>query len=204
MDQGKSSPMFMSNNTGLGSSTLFSGSNLIIILLITLLIFSSLGINIFIIFGNFLQTIVNLFGPLISQILSIFGYTAGTIIGKSADIITNTTKTGVEIAGGAVHSVGDLLKDASRPNIDNNSRYQLDKTINLSGIKQHEPKPDSAVNPIQKPITSGKQNWCLVGEYQGKRGCIAVSESDKCLSGQIFPTQQICLNPTISQNRMKP
>ena len=199
MDQEKSSPMFMSNNTGLGSSTLFSGSNLIIILLIALLIFSSLGINIFIVFGNFLQTIVNLFGPLISQILSIFGYTAGTIIGKSADIITDTTKVGVEIAGGAVHSVGDLLKDASRPNIDNNSRNQLDKTINLSGIKNHEPKPDSTVNPIQNPITSGKQNWCLVGEYQGKRGCIAVSESDKCLSGQIFPTQQMCLNPTLSR-----
>lgn len=198
MDQEKSSPMFVSNDR---PPVIFSGSNLIIFLLVVLLIFSSLGINIFIVIGNFFQTIVNLFGPLISQLLSIFGYTAGTIIDKSADILTDTTKAGVEIAGGAVHSVGDLLKDASRANIDPKARNQLDRTINSSGIQFREPKADTTTNPIQNPITSGKQRWCLVGEYQGKRGCIAVTDADKCLSGQIFPTQQLCLNPTISQNR---
>ena len=64
--------------------------------------------------------------------------------------------------------------------------------------KTPEPTPDNSTNPIQKPISSDKSNWCLVGEFQNKRGCVAVTESDKCLSGQIFPHQAMCLNPTLT------
>ena len=62
----------------------------------------------------------------------------------------------------------------------------------------NQPEPDTSVDPIQKPITSNKINWCLVGEYQGKRGCIEVDDTSKCMSGQVFPTQATCLNPTRS------
>lgn len=193
MERENSPTMFMSNTASTSSSWLFSSKNFIIILLIALLVFSSLGINIFIVFGNLFQSIVNFFGPVISQVLSFFGYATGTIIDKSSDVIASTAKTGIDIADGTLHSVGNLLKTASKPG--------LDITLNQSGIKYKQPIPDTTTNPIQNPITSGKQTWCLVGEYQGKRGCIEVGDSSKCLSGQIFPTQQICLNPTITQNR---
>ena len=182
-------------------SNIFSNKNYIIIFLLILLTFTFLGINILNIFGNFFQTIVNIFGPLITQILSVFGYTAGTLIDKSADIVTDTAKTGIDIAGGTVSSIGDILKDASRPNVDAKAKQQLDQSINLSNPSKKEPAPDSSTNPIQRPITSGKAGWCLVGEYEGRRGCIQVSESDKCLSGQVFPDQSMCLNPTLTQNR---
>ena len=65
--------------------------------------------------------------------------------------------------------------------------------------QKQDPEPDAPENTIQKPITSTKYNWCLVGEYQNKRGCMPVTESDKCLSGQVFPTQKMCLNPNLSQ-----
>jgi hypothetical protein len=56
------------------------------------------------------------------------------------------------------------------------------------------PSPDSPENPIQKPITANKTNWCLVGEYQQKRGCIEINDGDKCISGQLFPNKQMCLS----------
>lgn len=58
--------------------------------------------------------------------------------------------------------------------------------------------PDNSDNKIQNPISSGKAGWCLTGEYQNKRGCVSVSESDQCLSGQIFPSKEMCLNPTLT------
>jgi hypothetical protein len=64
----------------------------------------------------------------------------------------------------------------------------------------NEPEPDTTTNPIQKPIASGKSNLCLVGEYQGRRGCVEIGENEKCMSGQIFPSQYTCLNPNFSQN----
>jgi hypothetical protein len=188
----------------LPSGSIFDNKNYIIILLLILLILSFLGINILGISGNFIQTIVNIFGPLVTQILSVFGYTAGTLIDKSAEVVTNTAKTGIDIAGGTVGSIGDLIKDASRPGVDEKAKQQLDNSINSSkqneNPKPKQPEADSSTNPIQKPITSNKAGWCLVGEYEGRRGCIQVGEQDKCLSGQVYPNQKMCLNPNLTQN----
>jgi hypothetical protein len=182
----------------------FLNKNMLIIALIILLILSFLGINLLNIFGDFVQTIINIFGPLFSQILSVFGYTTGTIINKSADIVSDTAKLGIDVAEGSIQSVGDLLKNASQPNVDPNSRRQLDQTLNTSKFKLAKSEPDNSASPIQKPISSNKVGWCLVGEYEGKRGCVEVSDQHKCLSGQIFPDKQMCLNPTLSNNMNHP
>ena len=62
------------------------------------------------------------------------------------------------------------------------------------------PMPSASENPIQKPISANKTNWCLIGEYQQKRGCIEIKDHDKCMSGQVFPTQKMCLNPNLTSN----
>lgn len=193
-------PNSYNNANVVSTGNFFNNKNYIIIFLLILLILSFLGINMLAISGNLIQTIVNIFGPLVTQILSIFGYTAGTLIDKSAEIVTDTAKTGIDIAGGTVGSIGDLLKDASRPGVDDKAKQQLDQSINLSKHPNKQPEPDSTTNPIQKPITSGKSGWCLVGEYEGRRGCIQVGQEDKCLSGQVYPNQKMCLNPTLTQN----
>jgi len=187
------------NLTQTSESGLFSNKNIIIILLIVLLVFSFLGINILTISGNIMQTFIQIFGPLVSQILSIFGYTTGTVLNKTADVVADTAKTGIDIAEGSIQSVGNILRDASQSNVDVRSKQSLDTVLNRGILTGNEPRADTTENPIQKPITAGKQNWCLVGEYQGKRGCIEVGEHDKCLSGQVFPNQKMCLNPTLTQ-----
>ena len=185
----------------IGNFNLFSGKNLVIVILTALLIFSFLGINLLVVLGNLLQTIVNIFSPLITQILSVFGYTAGTILDKTEDVATTVAKAGIDIAGGTVQSVADLLKKGSIDNVNPQAINELDRSLNSNVSRQpnysyNEPKPDSSVDPIQKPITSDKNVWCLVGEYEGKRGCVEVDDANKCLSGQVFPNEQMCLNPT--------
>jgi hypothetical protein len=176
--------------------TFFSGKNFIIIILSGLLILSFLGINLLNVLGNMMDIIINIFGPLITQLLSIFGYTAGTVLDKSSDAVTNVAKTGLDVANGTVQSVADLLKNASKKGVDNASKQQLDDTLNQSLFKNNEPEHDSSVNPIQKPITASKNNWCLVGEYEGKRGCIEVNDDSNCMSGQTFSSRELCMNPT--------
>ena len=153
----------------------------------------------------FLVIIIVLFtslGSLASDFISDVLYSTGWFIGKSSDIISNTSETGIDIANGAVHNGSDLLIKASKRN-SNDAPTSIGSTITTHKDNNHnndEPSADKTSNPIQNPISSGKSNWCLVGEYQGRRGCIAISDSDKCMSGQIFPSQQACLNPTFSQN----
>lgn len=179
------------------SSNTFSDKNSLIMILLLLLIFSFLGINILNISGDFIQRLNIVFAPFVSRILMTFGYTTGTVIDKTADVVTNVSKTGIDIAGGAAHSLGDLFIKAS-----SGTPRDFEKTINEPEKKpeKEEPHPDTTTNPIQKPISSAKIQWCLVGEYEGRRGCIEVTDQDKCLSGQVFPTQKMCLNPTYTNN----
>lgn len=168
-------------------------NQVVIIGLLILLFLSFLGINVFIIIGNLIESFVKIVGPLITQLLSIFGYTTGTVLNKSADITADVARTGVDLAEGSLQSVGNVLRDASRRNVNPDAVSGLDSALNLSMNVYNEPKSSTSENPIQKPITSNKSGWCLVGEYEGKRGCVAVGEQDRCLSGQVFPSQTTCM-----------
>lgn len=53
---------------------------------------------------------------------------------------------------------------------------------------------DSLSNPIQK---RGKTGYCFVGNDRGYRSCMEMDEMDKCVSNQIFPTRELCINPTL-------
>jgi hypothetical protein len=182
--------------------TLGFNNQYVIISLLVILLLSFLGINIFIVIGNLFNSIIRIVGPIFTQILSIFGYTTGTVLNKSTDVVVDVTKTGIDIAGGSLQSVGNVLRDASRNNVNPNAVSTLDSTLNNSGsssasiFSYSEPKPSTTTNPVQRPITSNKSGWCLVGEYEGKRGCVAVGEQDRCMSGQIFPSQVTCMNPS--------
>ena len=139
------------------------------------------------------------------------GYSTGTVINTSADTVSDVAKTSIDIAEGSLQNIGNLLisasgetqtpdasPPASPPPVE--KEKSLEETVQKNVPKTSDPNPDNSSNPIQKPISADKSSWCLVGEYQNKRGCIPVTESDKCLSGQIFPNQAMCLNPTLTHN----
>lgn len=197
--QNVSSSQFM-NETSTGGVS----NQLIIFVLLTLIILSFLGINLFTMFGSLIEIIVAIVGPFFAQVLSIFGYTTGSVINKTADVVGDVAKTGVDVAEGSLQSVGSILKDASRKHVDPSAASQLDNVLNVSPNRMNDPAPSPSESPIQKPITAGKTGWCLVGEYEGKRGCVEVGEQDKCMSGQIFATQNACMNPgTFANNQQQ-
>jgi hypothetical protein len=193
-------------DTGVASTTSFSmsSSQMIMIGVIGLLLgLSLLGINVLTIFGMVLESINSFLGPFIEQTLGLAGKTAGTVINASADVASGTAKTGIDIADGAVHSIGSLLKNESNPDLVGPTH--IDITINGNRLpsasdKVNIPEPDASESPIQAPITANKTSWCLVGEYAGRRGCVEVDNADKCMSGQVFPEQKMCLNPTLTQS----
>jgi|LauGreSuBDMM15SN_2_FD.fasta_scaffold01659_6 hypothetical protein len=184
---------------------------LIILLLLLLLIIIS-GLNIFNILGSFFQNLANFFGPVITQFLNALGYSAGTALDKVSDVSADVAKGGIDLVDGALNNVGGLLKGDNKTMPTPTTTYipTLTPTPTITDMPTPppntptepptEPEPDSSENNIQKPISADKWNWCLVGEYQNKRGCVEITDSDKCMSGQVFPSQKMCLNPTFTQN----
>jgi len=39
----------------------------------------------------------------------------------------------------------------------------------------------------------------IIMEVNGKRIVVKVTEDDKCMSGEIFPSKDICINPSLRQ-----
>jgi hypothetical protein len=206
----------------------FGNNNFVIILLVILLVFPAIGMMIMSFLGNTYKEITEKTNPVISNFLKLFGYSAGTVINTSADVAGDVAKVGVDILEGSVHNVGNLVQgktgdyptDKTFFNNNNNSNNMDPKTLDSTIEKKVDTaiskklgntvansnryknpadvSPDHSSGTIQNPISSGKAGWCLTGEYQNKRGCLSVSESDQCLSGQIFPSKEMCLNPTLT------
>jgi hypothetical protein len=60
------------------------------------------------------------------------------------------------------------------------------------------PETDDATSRIQMNPKS-KSGFCYIGEDRGFRNCIEVGGGDVCMSGDIFPTEAICINPNLRE-----
>lgn len=60
------------------------------------------------------------------------------------------------------------------------------------------PRADDTTSVTQKHQSS-KAGFCYIGEDRGFRSCVPVEAGDKCMSGQVFSRQDICVNPTLRE-----
>lgn len=167
------------------SSSSFSKSNIIIIILLMILISLLFKVDI----TNMFKEGLSKANEFVEVFIKKLGFTIGTV--------TNITSTAA-IENPKVNA--GIIEDHISISGDGNaiSTGSLDTVLNGNYEKKSNPDPTPAESSIQKPISSNKGSWCLVGEYQGTRGCIDVNDTDMCMSGQLFPSQKMCLNPTMA------
>jgi len=86
------------------------------IILVSLLLFSLLGINILFFAGNvietvfeFLQNVLNTFVSFFKTVLSDLGFISGKAINESSEIVSGVAKGGIDVANGVVHDVGNII-----------------------------------------------------------------------------------------------
>ena len=208
-----------SGNSGLASSTGSSTSNSFIDMiksvsltnwLIVILIFAFLGFNIFVYLAKGTQDITNFFGPLIKIIV---GLTA-VITGDVVDVTAEGTKTVVNATAGTIDKGLTAVQNIT-PNTPNSNfkappsqpqqaqpdlmaNNTLNKALNTSQSKQTS-STDFQADESSSNIQGGtsKSGWCYIGEDRGFRSCAQVGDNDKCMSGDIFPTQEVCVNPNL-------
>lgn len=71
------------------------------------------------------------------------------------------------------------------------NRKETEKQIEKGGVNQMGEK----LSLYRKDQIANYNGFCYIG-YDNKRECTNVYEGDICMSGQIFPTMEICVNPT--------
>jgi hypothetical protein len=197
----------LSSNSGTGFfEGLQTTSPFIWILIILILAF--LGFNIFVYLAKGTETINSVFSPIINLFSGIFGDTVGQVVDVSAEgakSVVNTT-AGVADAGlsgvqqitpnKASSSVSSVPVTKNQPDVMSNN--SLNKALNTSQSSQ-SPNNEYEADEASSSIQSGppKSGWCYIGEDRGFRTCAEVGPNDKCISGDIFPSQDLCVNPNL-------
>ena len=179
--------------------------------LFIIFILAFLGINIFVYLAKGTQTLADLLAP-ISQY---FGGTAINATKQVVNVSATGAKTGIDVAAGTVTTGLDVVQQTAgsikgapasnqqTPSYDNSLSTALNSaTSSLNqkgGVEQDTPtyQADDSYSSIQASKTAGKAGWCYIGEERGIRSCIEVGENDQCMSGDIFPSQEICVNPNL-------
>lgn len=205
-----------------GSSSGFSFSNMFSetswqTWLIVVLILAVLGFNIFYYLASGTQFFANVVSPYIKYFSELVG---GTIGNTTKEIVTTSatgTKAGVDITADTITSSIDALGSAiegtstavtqTGQDIEKEVSTSPENPLNnaLQQQQQQGKAPDSfqaddSYSSIQSGKSSSKSGWCYIGEERGIRSCSQVGPNDQCMSGDIFPTSQICVNPTLRAN----
>jgi hypothetical protein len=173
-----------------------------------IIILSILGLNLF----SYLGIATELISKITAPILRLFGIAASEttkaavnvgaagikagagIVAGSADVVAGTVTGGLNVLENT------LSNGITRNNIDGNYIVSTNKALNDAEKNiTNSPEPDYAGSEIQLSKTSGKTGFCFIGEDRGFRNCVSVTENDQCMSGDIFPTREICINPSLRQ-----
>jgi hypothetical protein len=182
--------------------------------IIIILILAFLGINIFAYLAKGTEETVSIFSKIFEPILGFFGYSTLSTTKQTVETSATGTKAGVDIVAGATTGAIDTIQNipegqmanSSLPvqnniqqagsNIDKDKWEQDSLTKALQNSRQsiEQIRPDDSRSSIQ---TTGKSGWCYIGEDEGIRTCSEIGVNDVCMSGDVFPTQSVCVNPKL-------
>lgn len=122
--------------------------------------------------------------------LNVFNYLArgteitGEIVKGGVTTGLEGTKKTIDLSGKGTDAIANVLERG----IDD-----IESSLDIEVTDTPRPNDDGD-NSIQLPKKSG---YCYVGTDKGYRSCVYVGRGETCMSGDIFPTIDICINPNL-------
>jgi len=212
-----SSSSSLSSNTNLSSSSESSGffdtlKNInMTTWLIIILILAFLGFNIFVYLAKGTQDISNFFGNFFEKIFGTTVAVASEITDTAAEGAKNVVTGTANVVNTGLNTVQNVTPNpktaqtsvssqpvTNPPPVDIAETNTLNKALNTSKQSQSQKQNDYEAQDASSSVhTADKPGWCYVGDDRGYRTCAEVGVNDQCMSGDIFPSQELCMNPNL-------
>ena len=170
------------------------------ILLVILL--AILGFNIFKYLAEGTELFASIMHPITSMFASITGNTTKTaastvstggkkIIETTADTTQSTIDYATKGLVGGIDMLQDKLKSVSVVEPENENSMSETVKPNNGKAKQNN---DTDSEPEPARTDSVKGGYCYIGKINDTRYCSKVSSRNYCMSGDIYPSMDICVN----------
>ena len=82
-----------------------------------------------------------------------------------------------------------------------NPEKTITKALNQASSNQNNKNNNYSEDESSSTIQNGNKQggWCFIGSENGVRTCAKVKDSSNCMSGNIFPSNEICINPSLRE-----
>lgn len=148
-----------------------------------------------------ISSVLELFGNISKFFISLFAKGSTSVINTSASEV-NKSITSVQKIGEAPQSTTSASSIKYEP-VEKNppttvkpiKANTLNRALDRASSSAGEYSADESSSSIQNSKTKG--GWCFIGEERGVRTCATVGADDTCMSGDIFPSNEICVNPSL-------
>ena len=173
------------------------------ILIILLLAF--LGFNIFTYLSEGTDLLTNILAPITNTLAMLTGDTTKTTVSNASDgsqeIIDKSADVGKTIVDQSAKGVTggiSVLQDSLRKDKSNTKSIVNPENENsLTDTTENNNDNALEVEPEAVKSDSSQQGYCYIGKINDTRYCAKVSNRNKCMSGDIYPTMDICINPNL-------
>ena len=210
IDAASATPSSSSFDSGSGAESSYSIWSIVSFILIILIVW--------VLFFNFFD--LGKITDWIESFLRFVGYSTGETIKTTTSVGATGVTGSTNVAAGAVTGGVNLLEKGLNLTPEEKARKKNQAKVTalyppslnpmdvqtteestvlsagLANLKKMAPLPDDATSVTQSGGRS-KSGYGYIGEDRGFRSCIKVGENDQCISGDIFPTMDICINPNL-------
>jgi hypothetical protein len=167
-------------------------------------VLSFLGFNIFVYLAKGTQTISEIFKPVVERLSYLLGITTLQTINVSAKGTQSVVNATTDVINTSLNSIENTTQVNQSRQTQNNSHPDItqNNTLNqalnnTTSQRQQSGGEDYHADDSTSSIQLGKAGWCYIGEDRGFRSCAEVGVNDTCMSGEIFPTNDVCVNPNL-------
>ena len=164
------------------------GMNVIRVILIIAIV-GFLAYNLYIYFTEGTDVLGKYFGMGITGVAQGTEKVVDTVAEGTKDTISvaqNVTDKGLDV----VAEGGEEIKERAESPIERNQDEE--KKIEQEG--ENVDTESSFASSLKKTVKGG---YCYIGTDRTFRSCVKINPGDVCMSNQIYPTKDICINPNL-------
>lgn len=172
--------------------------------IIIFFVLSFLGFNIFVYLAKGTQTISEIFKPVVERLSYLLGITTLQTINVSAKGTQSVVNATTDVINTSLNTIENTTQVNQSGQTQHNSHPDISQhnTLNqalnnTTSQRQQSGGEDYQADDSTSSIQLGKAGWCYIGEDRGFRSCAEVGVNDTCMSGEIFPTNDVCVNPNL-------
>ncbi len=146
--------------------------------------------------SNFFGALINFFSQFFSGSLKVVEKTSVSAIDElQSNIIKDITNSAESKKSKQV--VKEEEAEAEETTLLKNERKLAERNREVSSEVKDTINKKEKTDPAPLQTSTLEHGYCYIGKNNNVRNCAKVSSKNKCMSGDIFPTMDLCINPNL-------